>query len=191
MNKLTKGAVAAAAGIALLLGGAGTFALWNDATVVSGGAISTGTLSIAKSGTASWVDGSATTVGGTTFNPATQKLVPGDTVTLTQAVVISTTGKNLKANFTFNPTSITTDPALASAITTTLAATPVAATGAATLTANGANTYLVTPGTAATTTINVTFTVTFKDTTTGTTGQNISTGVDLSGLSFTLTQVRP
>ena len=33
MNKLVKGSIAGAAGIALLLGGAGTFALWNaDAT---------------------------------------------------------------------------------------------------------------------------------------------------------------
>ena len=44
MNKLVKGAVAGAAGIALLLGGAGTFALWNASTNVSTGSISTGTL---------------------------------------------------------------------------------------------------------------------------------------------------
>lgn len=191
MNKFVKGAVAGAAGIALLLGGAGTFALWNDASTISGGTVSTGTLSIVNSGAATWTDISSTTVGGTAFNPATQKLVPGDKVQLTQAVVISTTGKNLKANFTFNPASITTDPILASQLTYTLAATPVAATGAATVTSTGPNTFSITPGTAATTTVNVTFTVDFNSATSGTTGQNIASAVNLSALSFTLTQVRP
>ena len=30
MNKLTRGAIAAGVGVVLLLGGAGTFALWSD-----------------------------------------------------------------------------------------------------------------------------------------------------------------
>jgi len=39
MNKLFKGAIAGAAGVALLLGGAGTFALWNDAADVGTDAV--------------------------------------------------------------------------------------------------------------------------------------------------------
>ena len=54
MNKLTKGAIATAAGIALLLGGAGTFALWNGQTTIAGGTISTGTLAIASTGSPVW-----------------------------------------------------------------------------------------------------------------------------------------
>ncbi len=191
MNKLTKGAIATAAGIALLLGGAGTFALWNGQTTIAGGTISTGQLSIASTGSPTWKDISSTVVGGTTFDPSTQKIVPGDVLQLTQQVTLTTTGKNLKANFTFDPASVTTDPALSSALTETLAATVVPATGAATLTSTGTNTYSVTPGTASTTVVNVTYTVTFAQTTSGATGQNVASALNLSGLSYTLTQVRP
>lgn len=192
MNKLLKGAIAGAAGVALLLGGAGTFALWNDAAVVSGGTIATGTLSIVPSGAAAtWTDISSTVANGTTFDPSTQRLVPGDKVKLTKAVTINTTGKNLKANLSFDPASITTDPALASLLTYTLAATPVVTTGSATVAQVGTtNNFTITPGSAATTTVNVTFTVEFLDTT-GTTGQGLATAANLSGLKFTLTQVRP
>ena len=66
MNKLTKGAIATAAGIALLMGGAGTFALWNDSVGVNGGTVQTGTLDIDTTGTGTWKDVSSTVVGGTT-----------------------------------------------------------------------------------------------------------------------------
>jgi alternate signal-mediated exported protein len=191
MNKLTKGAIATAAGIALLLGGAGTFALWNGQTTIAGGTISTGQLSIASTNGPVWKDISSTVVGGTTVDPATQKIVPGDVLQLTQQVTLTTTGKNLKANFTFDPTSITTDPALTAALTEGLTATVVPATGAATLTPTGSNAYSVVPGTASTTVVNVVFTVTFAAGTTGTVGQNIGSALNLSGLSYTLTQVRP
>ena len=52
MNKLLKGAIAGAAGVALLLGGAGTFALWNSSATVTGGNIDAGNLHVADSGTA-------------------------------------------------------------------------------------------------------------------------------------------
>jgi alternate signal-mediated exported protein len=192
MNKITKGAIASAAGVALLLGGAGTFALWNGSTTVAGGTLATGTLSIASTGSPTWTDASSTVVGGTPFNPALQKIVPGDVLTLTQQVVLSTTGKNLKANFTFDPTSITGDAGVLPNVTEVLAATPVAVTGSAVLNQVGTtNVYTVVPGTAATTTVNVVLTITFKDTTTGTAGQAITNGVNLSALSYTLTQVRP
>jgi alternate signal-mediated exported protein len=191
MNKLTKGAIATAAGIALLLGGAGTFALWNGQTTIAGGTISTGQLSIASTGSAVWKDISTTVVGGTTFDPATQKIVPGDVLQLTQQVTLTTTGKNLKANFTFDPLSITTDPALTAALTEGLTATVVPATGAAALTSTGSNSYSVVPGTASSTVVNVVFTVTFAPGTTGTVGQNIGSALNLTGLSYTLTQVRP
>jgi alternate signal-mediated exported protein len=191
MNKLTKGAIATAAGIALLLGGAGTFALWNGQTTIAGGTISTGQLAISSTGTPTWKDISPTTNGGTTFDPTTQKIVPGDVMQLTQQVTLTTSGKNLKASFTFDPTSITTDPTLTAALTDSLVATVVPATGAATLTASGTNAYSVVPGTAGTTVVNVVFTITFNQATSGSTGQNIASALNLSGLSYTLTQVRP
>lgn len=47
MNKATKGAVAAGAAGILLLGGAGTFALWEDNASITGGTVSTGHLDLA------------------------------------------------------------------------------------------------------------------------------------------------
>ncbi|MGG7103198.1 alternate-type signal peptide domain-containing protein [Rhodococcus sp. 24CO] len=47
MKKQTKGAIAAAAAVALLLGGAGSLAMWSDSEVVGGGAITAGTLQLA------------------------------------------------------------------------------------------------------------------------------------------------
>ena len=61
MNKLTKGAVAAAAAIALLLGGAGTFATWNASSAVADAGITAGTLSIASGAVAgTWSDATGT-----------------------------------------------------------------------------------------------------------------------------------
>jgi alternate signal-mediated exported protein len=46
MNRYAKGAIAAAAGAVLLLGGAGTFALWNDSTTVDAGSVTSGHLAL-------------------------------------------------------------------------------------------------------------------------------------------------
>ena len=56
MNKLLKGSIAGAAGIALLLGGAGTFALWNDTAAASGGTVQSGNLSVVLNGSPAWKD---------------------------------------------------------------------------------------------------------------------------------------
>ena len=55
MNKIIKGSIAGAAGIALLLGGAGTFALWNDSTSVQGGKIKAGNLALVNQ-TGAWTE---------------------------------------------------------------------------------------------------------------------------------------
>src|SRR5690606_22161335 len=72
MNKLLKGSIAGAAGIALLLGGAGTLAYWNSSADLGGGTVNSGTLTIAN-------NGAATVTGPTT-------IVPGDSVTVSQPV---------------------------------------------------------------------------------------------------------
>lgn len=100
MNRLVSGAVAGAAGIALLLGGAGTFALWNDATTASAGVVASGTLSIATpSGDGTWTNTSA---GGVTTTIPTSRLsshplVPGDTLTFRQSVDVVADGQGLTA----------------------------------------------------------------------------------------------
>jgi alternate signal-mediated exported protein len=100
MNKTTKGAIAGAAGIVLLLGGAGTFALWNDSASVAGGDISSGTLSMTPDGAPVWEDVSADVAGNpSVITPANFLIVPGDTITMTQDVTIDATGDNLLAEF--------------------------------------------------------------------------------------------
>lgn len=92
MNKLLKGSIAGAAGIALLLGGAGTLAYWNDSATLAAGQVQSGTLDIETVGTA------VTTYQAT--GAAVTRAVPGDTIVILQDVEISATGDNLKARLT-------------------------------------------------------------------------------------------
>lgn len=206
MNKLVKGSIAGAAGIALLLGGAGTFALWNDSITANAGNVSSGQLRIADSATpgGSWTDQSSTIVTGSgTALPTTTtagvttvtaKIVPGDKWRYTRQIVLTTTGKNLLADLSFDPASIT-NGLPAGEFTYTLTATPVVAAGSAAVveTAVGSNVYRVTPGTASTTTVNVTLDINFTNITA--TGGNLTAGqnqtINVSALKFNLAQVRP
>jgi alternate signal-mediated exported protein len=190
MNKLVKGSIAGAVGIALLLGGAGTFALWSDTASVNGGVVQTGTLDVALTGTGAWKDISADAAN-TTWVPLTDRLVPGDTVTFTQDVTVVATGKNLKATLAYTAGSIVVNPALVPSVTVTLSATKVS--GDATLTAAVApNTYNVLPVAGGTSVIRVVITVAFdKVIPVNQVGQTLTSGVDLSGASFLLAQVRP
>ena len=58
MNKMVKGSVVGASGVALLLGGFGTYALWSDSDTVAGVTVTSGELDI-NAGTATWSDVSA------------------------------------------------------------------------------------------------------------------------------------
>lgn len=197
MNKLVKGSIAGAAGIALLLGGAGTFALWNDSQVVSSSTVQTGTLSIAQPTAPVWTDRSANAIGGTTFDPATQKIVPGDTVRLTQTVTVTGEGKNLKARLSLADLAAAIPAALSTPITVggdtfvpvtvALATTPATGAAAMTAVAGQANVYEVIPNTGANT-YTVTVDVTFDARTNDKVGQ--AQTVDLSKVNFALTQVR-
>lgn len=105
MNKLTKGAIAGAAGIALLLGGAGSFALWNSNADVTGGAITAGTMTLsADSADATWQN--LTTGHAGSISPASFKIVPGDTIQLDQPLTISATGDDLSASISSNAASV-------------------------------------------------------------------------------------
>jgi alternate signal-mediated exported protein len=92
-KKVLKGTLTVATGTALLVGGFGSFALWSDQKPLPNASISTGELTL-QTQTASWVDqspGAATTA----WDPATDKLVPGDTVKLTVPLAVTAVGKNL------------------------------------------------------------------------------------------------
>ena len=74
MKKSTKGALAAGAAAALLLGGAGSLAYWTDAATVNGGQITSGSMDLTATdcSSATWLhieDDSVVTT-----------IVPGDTV---------------------------------------------------------------------------------------------------------------
>jgi alternate signal-mediated exported protein len=130
MNKLVKGSIAGAAGIALLLGGAGTLATWNSSANVlsSGAAITAGTLDIkAHTFTSSETDTDGWKVNGTAKDLASFKIVPGDQLTYTKTFDVTATGDNLTATATLGTGAITAasagpsvkneDTALATALT--------------------------------------------------------------------------
>lgn len=104
MNKLFKGAVAGAAGVALLLGGAGTFALWNDTLpAITGQQIEAGQLRFdegaATGGTWTVIRGnqetSLTTLAGFL-------VVPGDVLTYeVNGVGVIATGNHLTATLSY------------------------------------------------------------------------------------------
>jgi alternate signal-mediated exported protein len=194
MNKLVKGSIAGAAGIALLLGGAGTFALWNDSVGVTSSNVGSGTLRITDTGVAgAWTDASATMRNGAVVTPASQKMVPGDTWTFTKEITVAATGKNLLADLTFDTASITATDIPVSELSYVFVATPASDAGSATVgsTPIATNTYRVTPGTLATTKFTVTFTIAYKDVPAGNVLTAQAKTIDLSGLKIKLTQVRP
>lgn len=183
MNKLLKGAVAGAAGVALLLGGAGTFALWNSTATVNVGSVASGTLSI-TAGATSWknVASDVLLANQPISSIATYKIVPGDKLELTQLVTINATGDNLKAVLSIDEATIT------GTLKSSLAPIVVSATGTGVTAGAASNTFNVAPNASAST-VTVKVTLELPSTVTGTTAQ--SSTLNLSALGVKLDQVRP
>ncbi|MCU1583867.1 MAG: hypothetical protein JWM49_423 [Microbacteriaceae bacterium] len=202
MNKLVKGAIAGAAGIALLLGGAGTFALWNSSANVNGGTIVAGNLHLGTATTGSWTVAHIGTNG--TYGTAVTvtdlskfKASPGDQLTYTSEVPVTATGDNLVAAVSLSPGSIVATPT--SATHTKVPAddelarfltanTTVSMTGSG-ITGTAPN-YVLTAGSGAgiSTTATVTATITFASGAAGAENTAMLGSVDLSGMSLTVTQ---
>ncbi|EGD54972.1 alternate-type signal peptide domain-containing protein [Gordonia neofelifaecis] len=165
MNKVTKGALAAAAGAAILAGGAGTMAAWNSTVNgTGGGTISAGSLNVTQqegTGVWKWVGGSKNNQA---VDFANDKIVPGDKIAYTATYDVQLVGTNLKADLV---------PTLAGVGSGTLA-------GLLQVDTSGNDTVHVTASGPQT----VSTTVTFNPD--ATTGQSASTV--LSGASVTLTQ---
>lgn len=106
MNKLVKGSVAAAAGIALLMGGAGSLALWNDSATVNGGTISAGTLTVAAPAVTPATDGWKNAAG-VAIDISTYRIVPGDTIKFVKTLNVTAIGDTLTAGISVDTTSIT------------------------------------------------------------------------------------
>ncbi|ALO67767.1 hypothetical protein AS189_16390 [Arthrobacter alpinus] len=182
MKKVTKAAVAAGAAGVLLLGGAGSFALWNDTKTVDAGTVNTGHLTLDASAPGAWADISADAENAL-FVPTTDKIVPGDTVTFTQTVTIDADGKNLKGELT-----VGTLAAVPAALTDQVTVT-VAPTAAAGVTVDGSVVSFDAPGIF---TVPVTITVNFLEGAAGSTPETTMVQeVNLNALELTLDQVRP
>ncbi len=105
MNKKTKGLVAGVAGGALLLGTAGTFALWSDEATVSGAAITGGAFDLEVDETTwTWSD-----ISGVPADPATDvptastvTLVPGKQLKGTTEITTTLDGHHLAADLTID-----------------------------------------------------------------------------------------
>ncbi|MCS0645893.1 alternate-type signal peptide domain-containing protein [Curtobacterium flaccumfaciens] len=179
MHKIVTGAIAGAAGVALLLGGAGTFALWNASASSAASAVSAGTLTLSANNDGAWTD--ITNGRATAIDPTKALMVPGNTFQFTQTLNIGATGQDLKANLTYANQSITGDAALLAATTKTLAVTSTSAS--VVQSSSNSNTFVVSPS-SSTSTVKVVFTVTLPSS--ATTGQGGS--INLSALAFTLTQ---
>jgi alternate signal-mediated exported protein len=166
MNKLVKGSIAGAAGIALLLGGAGTFAVWNDTASLSAPNIQAGYLQLDTTTAGKW------TKDGAAINAATYRVIPGSTLVYTQTLTVDAVGDGLKAQLTHSP--LTEAGGLASFVDSKLEVSQ-----GSTVDADGILDF-----TAGTSTVDVKVTVVFPDTVSG--GQ--SEMLDLSDVTFTLTQ---
>lgn len=95
MKKLTKGAIAAAAGVTLLLSGGGTLAYWNATTNGGSAAITSGNLALAQNGTPTWTLTHTTGTAVPVPDITKVKLVPGDKLTYTGSYNVTAMGDDL------------------------------------------------------------------------------------------------
>ncbi len=186
MNKLVKGSIAGAAGIALLLGGAGTFALWNDsATLTDAGTVASGQLEITDTTGGTWVD-----LKNNNNNPvdiSNFKIVPGDHLKYTEDLELVVSGDNLKFTVTETISDILTTSGGLNVKSNNVLSSDVSVTdlGGVLQNPSSAGQYKLSDGTyTIAVSIDVNFAATLVD---GLTGQLDS--LDLSDAKVTVTQV--
>jgi alternate signal-mediated exported protein len=97
MNKIVIGSIAASAGMALLLSGAGTFALWNSNTSSELSGVATGTLTLDPDTAGTWAAGTP------------ELWVPGDSSNYTESYTIIGSGDDLAATLSGAYSGITVD----------------------------------------------------------------------------------
>ncbi|MFL4472965.1 alternate-type signal peptide domain-containing protein [Paeniglutamicibacter sp. MACA_103] len=94
MNKMAKGTLAIGLGVALLLGGGGTLAVWNASVDTPAGTIASGDLQL-TAGAGTWTNGA-----GTAIQLDSYKVVPGDELRFTQPVTVKLDGDLMSASLT-------------------------------------------------------------------------------------------
>lgn len=176
MNKLTKAALAGAAGIALLLGGAGSLAYWNDSADLGGASIAAGTLTITSNTDGAWTNG------GSPVDLATFRAVPGDELVYTATFDVTATGDNLSATVALTGDSIV--GATAGAADTALAGL---LTKSASFEVDGVTTTTVAAA-AGTQVVTVSVTITWPNGTPAEDNPAQNGDVDLTAMTITLTQ---
>lgn len=99
MKKMTKGAIVTGLGVALLLGGGGTLAVWNADTTADIGIVTAGDLDLdARPGV--WTSSLTGVIGGKDQISA-YRIIPGETLTYSQKINVTLVGNSgLKANLT-------------------------------------------------------------------------------------------
>lgn len=156
MSKLLNATIASAAGVTLLLGGAGTFATWNAAVGVSDVTISAGNLVVTDATPADgvWtVQKNAVGEALAVSDISAFRASPGDKLIYTKTVKITATGDNLTAGLALGAGSIEAAPAPADAAASAALAAlltkdaEISATGTG-IASTGVNTFSVTPGAA-------------------------------------------
>ena len=97
MNKMAKGAMAIGVGAALLLGGGGTLAVWNQTQAANAGQIAAGDLQLTTQ-PGVWTNAYGTVVDLDPTNAvADYKVVPGDVLTYSQTMDVKLTGDLMQA----------------------------------------------------------------------------------------------
>lgn len=188
MNKLAKASLATAAGVALLLGGTGTFAVWNDSTDGDGAAIiAAGNLVVDESATAGvWKAGNAV------IDIDDYRVSPGDVLVYTKQMRVVAEGDGLTATLSLAEGSITAadstraaDVALAALLQDEAELT---VSGGGAITGTGP-TFTLTPGTAAIDeVVTVSVEITFPDGTTAADNPAKTGAVNLSDFTVAVTQ---
>ena len=105
MNKMIKGSVAGATGVALLMGGFGTYALWSDSEQLAENGVQSGVLTI-DTAAGSYDDARTEAANDWTANDL---MVPGDVITYTQAFDVAGTGKNLQGTIELDVEDLVSD----------------------------------------------------------------------------------
>ncbi len=101
MKKFVKASIATAAGVTLLLGGAGTFASWNASATTAGATIASGNMVVEDSGVAGvW------SANGTTIDLASYAIAPGDVLTYSKTLSVSAEGDSIQATLALTGGSI-------------------------------------------------------------------------------------
>jgi spore coat-associated protein N len=130
MHKPLNGAIALGAAGLLLLGGAGTYALWSDSVDLEGGTIDSGRLEFVNTTAGVWRDVSDSANPAIIPTIADFLIVPGDVLTYTISTTLRAQGDNLEATIEADESSITGDPELLADVDVT---TAVTTTGGATI----------------------------------------------------------